>query len=86
MRRGPKLHYSPLSLGTGFGVNANTENVAGGGTIKGDCASSDSDVELQPKFDTEGARQNVLDYRNASMLTFIFLTYVRFSTEHITCD
>jgi hypothetical protein len=77
IRRGPKLHYSPLSLGTGFGINASGSTPAGGKAVKGKYQAGESDLEVQPKFDLTGAEQNVLDYANTSMLSFLFAGYVR---------
>lgn len=78
MRRGPKLHYEPLKLGTGFGVNAAPDEVLGGDMIKGKIKPGDSEVLLRslnvPK-DVE-KRDNVLDYRGCSMLSLISIAYV----------
>lgn len=81
MRRGPKLHFEPLALGTGFGINATTGVPAGGKAIKGSTKAGDSDIELQPKFDSSGGADNVMDYANSSMLSFIFLAYVSRSRQ-----
>lgn len=74
MRRGPRLRFSPISLGTGFGINASTGEALGGKAVNG--KPGDSDVELQPKIEIDDETDNVLDYANSSMLSFIFLTYV----------
>lgn len=78
MRRGPKLHYEPLRLGTGFGVNAAPDEVLGGDMIKGKIKPGDSEVLLRrsdASVDQE-TRANVLDYHGCSMLSFVFLAYV----------
>lgn len=81
MQRGPLRHYTPIDLGTGFGINAATNVVPGGKAIKGSVKPGDSDIEVQPKFDAGGDKDNVLEYGSTSMLSFIFLIYVsdRFS-------
>jgi len=77
-RRGPKLRYEPLKLGTGFGINASPDDVPGGDVIKGKIKAGDSEALLQPTVDRAdvGQQDNVLDYQGCSMLSFVFLAYV----------
>jgi hypothetical protein len=83
IRRGPKLHHSPLILGTGFGLNATEAAPPGGRMIKGDPAPGDSGVlAVQP--DIDNYEENVLDYANSCMISFITLGYV--STYHVSTD
>jgi hypothetical protein len=78
MRRGPKLYYEPLKLGTGFGINAAPDEMPGGKAIKGKVKPGDSEVLLRAPAETLDveSRDNVLDYQGCSMLSFVFLAYV----------
>ena len=78
IRRGPKLHYAPLKLGTGFGLNAEAEVKPGGKPICGTPENpGESDIMVEPKYDPRGAEDNVIDYANSSMLSFLLIFYVR---------
>lgn len=84
MRRGPRLRFTPLSLGTGFGINATkTDTSPGGDAIRGSVKPGDSDVELQPRSDYIRAQDDVMDYANSPMLSFVFLAYVSLPTPHL---
>jgi hypothetical protein len=69
MRRGPRLNFEPMKLGTGFGVNSE-EKKADDRTIKVDGEDVEEDGGLR---DEKG---NVVDYQNSSLLSFILLFYV----------
>ena len=80
MRRGPKLRYTPLKLGTGFGVNAEKDNATVMETATSAMSASagiTDDLEvLGKKYEDVGEESNVIDYQNSAMLDLIFLTYV----------
>ena len=77
MRRGPKRRFTPLRLGTGFGVNSDEpEKPPGGRAITGPNLDGDNDVEVQSTLEAKNTSCNVLDYAGSSMLDFILLSYV----------
>lgn len=73
MRRGPRLRYEPMKLGTSFGMNADPADPR----PKPKANEDEVDAESEGDVHEEEVRSNVLDYQNSSMLDFVFLTYVR---------
>ena len=75
MRRGPKMKYTPMRLGTGFGVSLERDDAKALDTKVS--LTNMEDVELLgKKWEEVGEHSNVLDYSNSAMLDFITLSYV----------
>ncbi|ORX35588.1 hypothetical protein BD324DRAFT_682363 [Kockovaella imperatae] len=71
MRRGPRMQYTPMALGTGFGVNAEKDDAKV--YDKALTPAQVDDIEARRKAAEE--HSNVLDYSHSCMLSFCFMAY-----------
>ena len=69
------MRYTPLLLGTGFGVNPERDDAKAKETKVSLTEVEDVGVR-DKKWEDVGAPSNVLDYSNSAMLDFITLSYV----------
>jgi len=77
MRRGPRLRYDPMKLGTSFGINADPSN-----PILNRSEDQEDEAESLLKGEKVEDMSNVLDYRNSAVINFMLLTYVRNGSIH----